>query len=96
MRYGVKKSVRVFVEIIGNFANEKLLCENVENLSCKNLALTHLLALCLLKAWHADGMDGMDRNGGDMRQMGHRLHRENRPRAALAAVGFSKLNFWPL
>ena len=32
----------------------------------------------------------MDRNGGDLRQVGRQLHRENRPRAPLAA-GFPKM-----
>ncbi len=36
-------------------------------------------------------MDGMDRNGGDVRQAGRQLDRQNRPLASLAADGVAKI-----
>jgi hypothetical protein len=62
-----------------------------ENLSGKNLATRWHLASRLLRHRHEDGVVGMDRNCGDLRQVGRLLDCQNWPLAELATGGVAKI-----
>ena len=51
------------------------------------------LASWLLSGWHEDGVAGMDRVCGNLRQVGRQLDYEIWPLASLAAVWFAKIVF---
>jgi hypothetical protein len=62
-----------------------------ENLSGKNLLTRWHLAPGLLRHRHEDGVVGMDRNCGDLRQMGRLLDCQNWPLATVATDGVAKI-----
>jgi hypothetical protein len=66
-------------------------CENIENLSCKNAARIRRLASRLLKPRHEDGLAGMDLVFGKLRQARRQLGCEDWPLARLGAVWVAKI-----
>src|SRR5689334_21290655 len=82
---------RIFPGNTGFFDSRNNVCETNENLSRKNFASRWHLASRLLKARHEDGMDGMDRNGGSLRQVGRQLDCQDWPLAAWATDGVAKI-----